>query len=170
MRPRPDEAPVTSATLPLKVEWLGHRPPSSRRKQRRESESRTPWGLVGLLVRPASWPRSMSARCRPSLPSIRAELGASLSQAGWLLSMVNLITALGGMAIALTADRFGHRRLILLGTALCCVASLLRRLRRQRRRLLVGAFFEGLGFICRRRCDPDPAAARRPRPPISAWP
>jgi len=42
----------------------------------------------------------------PALPSIRAGLGASLEQAGWLLSIVNLITAVGGMAIALTADRF----------------------------------------------------------------
>jgi DHA1 family inner membrane transport protein len=49
----------------------------------------------------------------PALPSIRAETGASLSQAGWLLSIVNLMTAVGGMAIALTADRLGHRRLIL---------------------------------------------------------
>jgi MFS family permease len=59
----------------------------------------------------------------PSIPSIREELGASLEQAGWLLSMVNLITALGGMAIALTADRFGHRRLILIGTSLAVAAS-----------------------------------------------
>ena len=75
----------------------------------------------------------MSARCRLSLPSIRAELGASLRQAGWLLSTVNLVTALGGMAIALTADRLGHRRLIIFGTALCLAASLVRRDGRQRR-------------------------------------
>jgi MFS family permease len=60
----------------------------------------------------------------PSLPSIREELGATLRQAGWLLSTVNLMTAVGGMAIALSADRFGHRRLVILGTALCMTASL----------------------------------------------
>ena len=43
----------------------------------------------------------------PSLPSIRDTLGASLEQAGWLLSMVNLTAALGGMVIALTVDRSG---------------------------------------------------------------
>ena len=83
----------------------------------------------------------------PSIPSIREELGASLGQAGWLLSMINLITALGGMAIALTADRFGHRRLVLLGTALCCVASLLGAFAQSDDALLVSRFFEGLGFI-----------------------
>ena len=83
----------------------------------------------------------------PALPSIRAELDASLSQAGWLLSTINLITAMGGMAIALTADRFGHRLLVLLGTALCFAASLLGAFAGSVDALLVGRVFEGLGFI-----------------------
>ena len=83
----------------------------------------------------------------PALPSIRAELGASLEQAGWLLSIVNLITAVGGMAIALTADRFGHRRLMILGTALCLVASLASAGAGSVSALLIGRAFEGLGFI-----------------------
>ncbi|MBI3196902.1 MAG: MFS transporter [Rhodospirillales bacterium] len=83
----------------------------------------------------------------PSIPSIREELGASLRQAGWLLSTVNLITALGGMAIALTADRFGHRRLVLLGTAVCCAASLAGAFAGSVDALLIGRVIEGLGFI-----------------------
>jgi MFS family permease len=83
----------------------------------------------------------------PALPSIREELGASLSQAGWLLSMVNLITAVGGMAIALTADRFGHRRLVMLGTALCLLASLGGAASGSVATLLLWRALEGLGFI-----------------------
>ena len=83
----------------------------------------------------------------PSIPSIRDELDAGLRQAGWLLSTVNLITALGGMAIALTADRFGHRRLVLLGTALCFVASLAGAFAGSVDALLIGRVIEGLGFI-----------------------
>lgn len=83
----------------------------------------------------------------PSIPSIREELGASLRQAGWLLSTINLITALGGMAIALTADRFGHRRLVLLGTALCFAASLAGAFAGSVDALLIGRVVEGLGFI-----------------------
>lgn len=83
----------------------------------------------------------------PALPSLREELGATLRQGGWLLSVVNLITALGGMAIALTADRFGHRRLVILGTAVCLAASLLSTFAHGVEPLFVGRFFEGLGFI-----------------------
>jgi MFS family permease len=83
----------------------------------------------------------------PSLPSIRAELDASLREAGWLLSTVNLVTALGGMAIALTADRFGHRRLIILGTALCLAASLIGAMSASVGTLIAARVFEGLGFI-----------------------
>lgn len=83
----------------------------------------------------------------PSIPSIRDELGASLGQAGWLLSLVNLTAAMGGMAIALTVDRVGHRRLIVLGTALCFVASFLGAFAGSIELLLVWRFLEGLGFI-----------------------
>jgi predicted MFS family arabinose efflux permease len=83
----------------------------------------------------------------PSIPSIREDLGASLRQAGWLLSLVNLTAAMGGMAIALTVDRVGHRRLVVLGTALCCAASLLGAFAGSIDLLLVWRFLEGLGFI-----------------------
>ena len=61
--------------------------------------------------------------------------------------MVNLTAAIGGMAIALTVDRFGHRRLVVLGTALCGVASLLGAFAGSIDLLLVWRFLEGLGFI-----------------------
>lgn len=83
----------------------------------------------------------------PALPSIRGDLGASLRQAGWLLSVINLVTAAGGMAIALTADRLGHRRLILFGTALCLVTSLLGGAVGSADLLLALRVLEGLGFI-----------------------
>jgi MFS family permease len=83
----------------------------------------------------------------PSLPSIREELGATLGQAGWLLSTVNVMTAVGGMAIALTADRFGHRRLVILGTALCMAASLCGAAAGSVEVLLGWRIVEGLGFI-----------------------
>ncbi len=70
-----------------------------------------------------------------------------MRQAGWLLSTVSLMTALTGMAIALSADRLGHRRMVIFGTALCCVASLAGAFAVSVDQLLVGRVFEGLGFI-----------------------
>jgi len=83
----------------------------------------------------------------PSLPAIRDDLGTGLAEAGWLLSLVNLTAALGGMAIALTVDRFGHRRLVVLGTALCFVASLGGAFSNDIEKLLSWRFLEGVGFI-----------------------
>lgn len=108
---------------------------------------RTPWSLVGLLVAAGLAAAFHVGKMPPSIPSIRVELDASLDQAGWLLSTVNLITAVGGMAIALTADRFGHRRLVLLGTGLCALASLLGAAAGSVEVLLVWRVVEGLGFI-----------------------
>ena len=132
--------------------------------------SRTPWGLVGLLVAAGIVAAFHVGKVPPSIPSIRDELGASLEQAGWLLSTVNLITALGGMAIALTADRFGHRRLILLGTALCVAASALGAFAAERRHPAGRTCLRGAGLHCRRGRHPDPGAAHRPAAPTSAWP
>ncbi len=83
----------------------------------------------------------------PSIPSIRGDLGGSLGQAGWLLSLVNLTAALGGMVIALTVDRMGHRRLVVLGTSLGFVASLFGAIAGSIDVLLAWRFVEGLGFV-----------------------
>ena len=109
---------------------------------------RTPWGLIGLLVAAGIVAAFHVGKVPPALPSIRAELGATLRQAGWLLSTVNLISAVGGMAIALTADRVGHLRLVILGTTLSLVASLCGAICTGVDGLLVTRVVEGLGFTC----------------------
>ena len=111
------------------------------------SSTRTPWRLVALLVTAGIVAAFHVGKVPPSLPSIRIELDASLRQAGWLLSTVNLVTALGGMAIALTAERFGHRRLVILGTALCLTTSVLGALSASITTLIALRVLEGLGFI-----------------------
>jgi MFS transporter, DHA1 family, inner membrane transport protein len=108
---------------------------------------RTPWGLIGLLVAAGIVAAFHVGKMPPALPSIRAELGATLRQAGWLLSTVNLISAVGGMAIALTADRVGHLRLVILGTSLSFVASLCGAFVTGVDGLLASRVCEGLGFI-----------------------
>ena len=108
---------------------------------------RTPWGPIGLLVAAGIVAAFQVGKAPPALPSIREDLGATLRQAGWLLSTINLMTAVGGMAIALTADRLGHRRLVILGTTLTLAASLAGAFAHDVDQLLVTRVFEGLGFV-----------------------
>jgi MFS family permease len=117
-------------------------------EETRLSQSRTPWDLVGLLVLAGMVAAFHVGKAPPALPSIRDDLGASLRQAGWLLSIINLVTACGGMAIALTADRLGHRRLILFGTTVSLLTSLVGGAVSSADVLLGLRVLEGLGFIC----------------------
>jgi MFS family permease len=116
-------------------------------EETRLSQSRTPWDLVGLLVLAGMVAAFHVGKAPPALPSIRAETGASLAQGGWLLSIVNLVTAVGGTAIALTADRLGHRRMILFGTALSLATSLVGGAVSSAGVLVALRVLEGLGFI-----------------------
>ncbi|MGE0580405.1 MFS transporter, partial [Reyranella sp.] len=109
--------------------------------------ARTAWGLVSLLVAAGIVGAFNVGKAPPALPSIRDELGATLSQAGWILSILNLTTALSGVVIALTAARIGHRRLVLAGTALCLAASLLGAFAGSIEVLMLTRIAEGLGFI-----------------------
>jgi MFS transporter, DHA1 family, inner membrane transport protein len=108
---------------------------------------RTPWGLIWLLGAAGIVAAFHIGKVPPALPSIRAELGATLRQAGWLLSTVNLVSAAGGMALALTADRVGHLRLVILGTTLGLAASLCGAFATTPDALIVTRVIEGLGFI-----------------------
>jgi MFS family permease len=116
-------------------------------EETRLSQSRTPWDLVGLLVLAGMVAAFHVGKAPPALPSIRAETAASLAQGGWLLSIVNLVTAVGGTAIALTADRLGHRRMILFGTALSLATSLVGGAVSSADVLVALRVLEGLGFI-----------------------
>ena len=116
-------------------------------EETRLSEQRTPWDLVGLLILAGMVAAFHVGKAPPALPSIRGDIGASLRQAGWLLSIINLVTDGGGMAIALTAERLGHRRLILFGTGLCLATSLLGGAVSSPDVLLGLRVLEGLGFI-----------------------
>jgi len=60
----------------------------------------------------------------PALPALRAELGVSLVQGGFLLSLVQVAGMTLGLLVGLMADAIGLRRCMLLGLALLIAASL----------------------------------------------
>jgi CP family cyanate transporter-like MFS transporter len=61
----------------------------------------------------------------PAVPALQAELGLTLVEAGFMLSLVQLAGMTLGLAVGLTADRLGLRRSMLIGLAIVTLASVL---------------------------------------------
>lgn len=83
----------------------------------------------------------------PALPVLNTELGVTLVQAGFLLSLVQLAGMTLGLVVGLTADGVGLKRSMLTGLLLLSAASLLGGWAREAQTLLVLRAVEGLGFL-----------------------
>ena len=83
----------------------------------------------------------------PALPVLRAELGLTLVQSGFVATMFNVVGGLAGMLAGVLADRFGPKRLALLGLAILSAGGFLGAAARSFAPLLIGRFLEGAGFI-----------------------
>ncbi len=83
----------------------------------------------------------------PAIPALQDQLGMSLLQAGWLLSLVLLAGAVLGLAIGTIADTFGLRRTLLTGLVVMSAAGAASGLARSVEVLLVLRAVEGIGFM-----------------------
>ncbi|MFM1925380.1 MAG: hypothetical protein RIT44_1186 [Pseudomonadota bacterium] len=95
----------------------------------------------------------------PALPALQTELGFSLVQAGFLLSIVQLSGLSVAVFMGLWADVVGLKRTMLRGLWLLALASALGGLATSVTALLVLRAIEGLGFLCV--ALPAPALIRR---------
>jgi MFS family permease len=107
----------------------------------------TDWSLVWLLVVTGFAVASQVGKVPPALPAIRAEMGIDLRAAGWFVSLINLMTAMVGVLVALTADRVGHRRLAVVGLMAGVLASAAGALTTSATTLFACRVVEGLGFL-----------------------
>ena len=82
-----------------------------------------------------------------ALPVLRDALGVSLLQAGFLLSVVQLVGMTLGIAVGLLADGMGLRRTMLAGLWLLAGASALGVWADQPSQLLLLRAIEGMGFL-----------------------
>jgi predicted MFS family arabinose efflux permease len=99
----------------------------------------------------------------PALPALQAELGLSLVQSGFLLSMVQLAGMSLAVFMGLLADGMGLKRSMVRGLCVLALASGLGGLATSVNALLVLRALEGLGFLLV--ALPAPALIRRLVPP-----
>ena len=95
----------------------------------------------------------------PTLPILQGELGVTLVQAGFLLSLVQLAGMTLGMAMGAAADALGGRRTMVAGLVVLAVAGALGGLATTPGVLLTLRACEGLGFLMA--TLPAPALLRR---------
>src|SRR5512134_1780263 len=83
----------------------------------------------------------------PALPGLRAELGLTLVESGFIATTFNVMGMLVGMLAGVLCDRFGHKRLALAGLGVLFVGGIAGAGARGFASLLFGRFVEGVGFI-----------------------
>jgi DHA1 family inner membrane transport protein len=83
----------------------------------------------------------------PALPQLRGELGLTLVESSFVVTTFNVLGMLVGMAAGMLSDRFGRKRLALLGLVLLGAGGALGAAVSGFVPLLVSRFGEGVGFI-----------------------
>ena len=79
------------------------------------------------------------------LPSIRAQLHGSFSTLQWVVDAYTLMVASLMLLVGSLADRFGRRRMFLLGIGLFCTGSALCGLARSVEMLVMARAVQGIG-------------------------
>ncbi len=83
----------------------------------------------------------------PAIPTLQEQLGVSLVQAGWLVSLVQLAGMLLGVLIGTVADGLGLRRTMLTGLGLVTVAGVFGGFTHSVAGLLLLRALEGIGVL-----------------------
>ena len=114
---------------------------------RRLNKARTNWVAVWATFAGGAACGAFIGKVPPALPLLRGELGLTLVQSGFIATMLNVLGALAGLLIGLLCDRFGHKRLGLLGLLVMASGGFIGAAADGYATLLVSRFLEGTGFI-----------------------
>jgi MFS family permease len=112
-----------------------------------DNPSATRWPAVWAVFAGGLVAGAYICKVPPALPTLRADLGLTLVESGFIATMLNVMGGLAGMLAGVLADRFGQKRLALAGLAVMCAGGLLGAASAGFASLLVARFFEGAGFI-----------------------
>lgn len=107
----------------------------------------TNWLAVAMVVAAGIIAALQVGKAIVSVPLLRADLGLSLSAAGWVISIFSVLGVLGGIPTGAAVSRFGDRRIMLLGLLAIVIGSLAGGFASTYSALLVTRVIEGLGFL-----------------------
>ncbi|WP_448192371.1 MFS transporter [Azospirillum sp. sgz301742] len=108
---------------------------------------RTAWGAVASVVGIGIAAAMSVGKVPAAMPLFRSELGLSLVEGGWVMSVFATLGAVAGVALGLMADIVGQRRGVFLGVAALVLGGVLGAAAGSGTILLVARVLEGIGFI-----------------------
>ncbi len=109
--------------------------------------SQTRWPTVFLALTGGIIAAAHFGKMPPSLPTLRADLGLSLVQGGWAVSIFSLIGLVFGILAGILSDSLGARRVLALGLAFLALGSVAGSLSDSESMLLASRALEGVGFL-----------------------
>ena len=110
--------------------------------------SRADWRAILVVVAAGMAAALQIGKVPAAIPVLQAEFGFDLGLAALLISLLTLTSALVGMAVGLVADRFGRKRLMLIGLGLNVLSGVLAVAGDGLLALFAGRLLESVGFIC----------------------
>lgn len=108
---------------------------------------RTRWGAVAAVLGAGLAIALNVGKVPVALPQLRAELGLTLVQAGWLSSTLTTLAFLMAAGVGMWVGRLGALRMVLAGLAVCALASAAAPLAPGWGLLIGSRLLEGLGFM-----------------------
>jgi len=107
----------------------------------------TRWNILFLALFAGIFGAFQNGKMPASLPTLSAELGLSLVQAGWAVSLLYGIACIFGLLAGAFADLWGARRFVVGGLLIAALASGLGGFATGAFGLLAARFLEGLGVM-----------------------
>lgn len=108
---------------------------------------RTHWAAVAAVLAAGLAIALNVGKVPVALPLLRAELGLTLVQAGWLSSTLTTLAFLMAAAVGMWVGRLGALRMVLAGLGVCALASAAAPLAPGWPMLIGARLVEGLGFM-----------------------
>jgi MFS family permease len=105
------------------------------------------WAIVALSILAGIIAAAHIGKATASLPLLRSELGLTIIQAGWVVSIIAAMGMASGMIAGMVADRVGHRRQMIIGLLTIAISSAIGSMATGSGLLLASRFMEGVGFI-----------------------